>query len=376
MRGAWALVGVLAAVACSKVGDQCADGCGGAAGGGVGGGLSIGGDGSGRGGGGLVSGAGGSITSCGGITRPIGPVPVEVLIVLDRSASMDNGVDDVMCDGGCGAASKWALATPAIEKFVAASETTINWGLKLFADPGGDTCGVNGQAVVTPEPRNTTAISAAIAAQTKANRGVIDGSRSPTRAAVTAAAGYLAAQTDPNPKMILLATDGLPTCAAATVQGDDDSPATIAAVQAAADAGIPTFVLGVATAGGDADATLNQMAQAGGLARAGSRSYYAASTPTELAAALQAVISVADEKAGQSCLFALPPAPTNDGTTSIDFIEVHGDGVQWPRDADHLEGWDYAGPLRQAIAFYGVACDAIRNGTFAEVSISFRCVEV
>jgi hypothetical protein len=64
--------------------------------------------------------------------------------------------------------------------------------------------------------------------------------------------------TDPNPKYMLLATDGLPNC---TPGGQDEQASgamgTEQAVLDAAKAGFPTFVVGVGSVP-DAQATLTQ----------------------------------------------------------------------------------------------------------------------
>ncbi len=368
VRGLVLMVGVVAAaVACSKVGDQCAAGCDGAGGTGtIGAGAT--------GGGGGLAGAGGIHYNCGAWNRPVGPLPVDILILLDRSGSMDNDLNDAICDGGCGVSSKWALMTPVLRKYVAASEATTNWGLKVFADPGDAACGVSPAVSVEPGPTTEMAISAVVAAQTKANGGVSNGSRTPTRAAVEAAAAYLSGRTDSNPKFILLVTDGLPTCVAGSADTDtDDSAGAVAAVAAAYAAGIPTFVVGIAPAGGSTDATLSELAQAGGVARAGSPRYYPASSPQQLADALKALVAVAEKRGAQSCLFTLPPPPTDDGITSRDFIEVYLDGAQLPRDQSHTSGWDYADETLQAIVLYGAACDAVKVGTASTVSVTYRC---
>ena len=102
---------------------------------------------------------------------------------------------------------------------------------------------------------SAAAIAAAIAARTDANGNVTNGSRTPTRAAEDAAVTYLRGLTDPNPKFILMATDGQPNCPASGNSSGDDTPGAIAAVTAAATAGFPTFVVGHLRTGGRAPTT-------------------------------------------------------------------------------------------------------------------------
>ena len=74
--------------------------------------------------------------------RSVNTLPPDVLILLDASGSMNNTTDDLSCGGGCGAASKWAQLTPALDALVAENESTVNWGLKMFADSDA-ACGVS-----------------------------------------------------------------------------------------------------------------------------------------------------------------------------------------------------------------------------------------
>ena len=103
--------------------------------------------------------------------------------------------------------------TPVLRKYVTGSEATTNWGLKFFADPGDAACGVSPSVAVEPGPTNETAISAVVAAQTKANGGVGNGG-GPPRAPPSTPRPPTSRATDSNPKFILLVTDGIPTCAA------------------------------------------------------------------------------------------------------------------------------------------------------------------
>jgi len=92
------------------------------------------------------------------------------------------------------------------------------------------------------------------------------------------AAAYLKTLNDSNPKFILLATDGVPTCGtAACAAGVNDSGMpnqcddanAIAMVKTVHDMGYPTFVLGIGTSKAPGDGTLSQMAVNGGYPRNG-----------------------------------------------------------------------------------------------------------
>ena len=140
---------------------------------------------------------------------------------------------------GCGATSKWALLTPALNQVVMETETMVNWGLKLFADASGG-CGVNANTVAVPVGAGTAAmISTVIMGRTDPMGNVLNGSSTPTRRAMDAAVAYFATVTEPNPKYVLLATDGLPNCTGTGNNQNDDTPGAIMAVANARHGGYP-----------------------------------------------------------------------------------------------------------------------------------------
>jgi len=324
-------------------------------------------------------GAGGSGLNCGTLSRSAVFLPADILILLDRSESMSNDIDDRTCMSAeppyttvdCGQRSKWGLTTSVIQQVVTASKSSTKWGLKYFADPGNATCSVSANVAVAPGLDNAAAITASIAEQTNSSGGLSNGSLTPTRAAVRAATAYLTSLNDSNPKYILLATAGLPNCAPGG--GDtttDDSAAAIAAVQTAFNSGIYTFVVGIATEGGPAEATLNQMALAGGVPHVGSTAYYPVSTPAELTSGFQTLLGVSD----QSCTFSLGALPTSDGRTSYDAISLFADGTYLPRDTSHSEGWDYADATHQTIVLFGATCAGVQSHAIQTVTVNFNCL--
>jgi len=317
------------------------------------------------GGSGGVTGVGGG-TQCGAVPYSPQPIAPDILILLDASGSMNNDTADNTCSNGCGATSKWAQVTPAINAVVAETQDSIQWGLKFFADTDA-TCGVGSNVAVLVGAGNAGAIQNALLGRTSANGGVTNGSRTPTRLAENAGEAYLSGLTDPSPKFLLLVTDGLPNCIpGSSDSAADDSAGTVAAVTAAAAAGIPTMVIGVSTGASAADATLSNVAIAGGYPRAGSPSYYPASSAAELTAALRALVDLTP-----SCLFTLPPAPGS--YTSVDNIGVVVGGTQIPRDTSHAIGWDYTSAAHNAIEIFGQICDDIKAGAVTSVQIVFHC---
>jgi hypothetical protein len=303
-----------------------------------------------------------SMPSCVATTPETVRLPPDVLIVLDRSGSMKDQLDGTICKNGCGPNSKWTQMTDALVSFIPTVDTTVNWGLKLFgSSDGAGSCDVTPAIEVAPRATNSTAIAAAIGQ-------ALPGSSTPTTAAVTNAASYLSGLADGNPKFILLATDGIPTCGAVMCapgviqmgnQAQCDDANAIAAVTAAHDTKhIPTFVIGIGTSKGGGDATLTAMAQAGGFPRAGTPAYYPVESASELTAAFQAITGMVG-----SCTFSISPAlKTNQRITG-----VKADGTLLPADAFVIVG-------DSAVQLVGQACTDYTAGTIKTVVVQVDCI--
>jgi hypothetical protein len=330
--------------------------------------------GSGTGQGGLTGQGGGQ--ECGAFDKPSSKLPPDILIVQDASGSMNQDSANMMCaNPGCGATSKWALMIPAINQVVADTQAEVNWGLKLFGDMG-SSCGVAPNTVaVNIATNNATPIQAALAARTDAMGNATMTSSTPTRAGMNAATNYLMARAAdpmyPNPKFIVLATDGQPNCPASGQMNNDDGPGAIAAVTAAKTAGFSTFVVGIATGGSTADMTLNAMADAGGYPQTGAATkYYGVSDTAGFAAVLRTLVTMAG-----TCTFSVPAPPTTDGTTSRGDIKVQGTigGVKMDIPMDATNGWTFTDANMTSINLHGSACDSVTVGTTTSVTIVFNC---
>ncbi len=305
--------------------------------------------------------------NCASVDQPLNKLPPDILIVLDASGSMNQDVNNGDCGGSCGAMSKWALLTPALNDVVMQTQGEVNWGLKMFADTD-STCGVAPNTVaVQIATNNAGAIASQIANRTDATGQVTMGSRTPTRLAENAAVNYLNTVQSQNPKFILLATDGQPNCAASGSNSADDTPGSVAAVTAAMAAGYPTFVVGISAPAGAANDALNMMAVAGGYPRAGSPQYYPVTSAAEFAAVLQTLVTIAG-----TCVFPVPEPQNSD--TDRNHIGVKVNGNEIPQDTTHTNGWDYTSDAHTAVQIYGPNCDAIEAGNVQSVQVVFKCI--
>jgi len=298
--------------------------------------------------------------NCAAVNQPVAKLPPDILIVLDKSGSMnDDPATGMTCNtAGC---TKWDQTTAALMQVLTATDANVNWGLKFFASPNGGTCGVNAGADVAIAANNANRINTSIGGQ-------MPSSSTPTRTAEAAAAAYLGTVNDQNPKFILLATDGLPNCApncSGNACQNSDMAGAVQAVTDAATAGFPTFVVGIATSSDPmSDATLTQMANAGGKPRMGTPSYYPVMNQQDLVDALNAIVVVAG-----TCTFTIPMPPNSDTDTT--HIGVTVNGTEIPQDPNHANGWDFSGTNQ--VVVYGSSCNAIMAGT-AMVQIVFKCI--
>ena len=295
-------------------------------------------------------------TNCGATRSVTTRLPPDLLLVFDRSGSMAaDPTTGRNCTPAATCPSKWNQATAAVNTVVAGSQTTTRWGLKLFST-NGNGCTVAPGAQVDIGLNTAPAIAAALGAAGPAGS-------TPTTMAMTLAGDYLASLTTPNPRFIVLVTDGQPTCAGGNGNGDD-SPAAIAAVAAQSTRGYPTFVIGVATASDAmATATLTQMSTAGTRPRAGTPNYWVVNNTADLVSALDLIgTQVA------SCSFVLASLPPDSNN-----VVVLADGKIVPKDAQPSDnGWMY-GTAMTSITLTGTYCQDVMNGVTTDVEALFGC---
>jgi len=349
----------------SGAGGSVPTGQGGSTGIGTGGiGLS-GGPGSGGHGGGSSSGSGGDVglgmdasTSCGQTNVSVMPEPPDILIVQDKSLSMNQDASGANCNTpGC---SKWSQVSAAIDTVVMATQTTVNWGLVFF---GTDSmCGVSSTPIVPITP----SVSYTPISQAYANNQ--PSSYTPTEAAVNAAVTYMQTLTDTNPKYLLLATDGLPNCKPGDRNvTDDDSPGAEMAVTSAKTAGFPTFVVGIGNTMGTA--TLNQLAMNGGEPQVGSadgNSFYEVNSTADLVTALNKIVGMV-----ASCTIPLTGVNGTLAKVAVSAKDASGNTIQIMQDPTN--GWSYTGSSMTTIILNGTACTNLQNGTYSDFQFIYTC---
>jgi hypothetical protein len=278
--------------------------------------------------------------------------PPDLLIVLDRSGSMDGTIPTFPPTT---LESKWSVMKTALDQVTAQWDDNIRFGLAMF--PTGEMCGVSpGTAVPIELGQNASVVEAMTinepAGQTPAQFGLAE-----------ALATYNSLPVNPAGRYVLFATDGEPNC---SENAEDD---TVAAVTNLANEGIKTFVLGfglpLGPLGDVIYPLLNDAAEAGGVPRPGGPPhYYRASNAMELQNALQ---EIAGGIIVPSCTFSLTELPPDP-----DLVTVTINGVPVPRDAGHDNGWDYY-PDMSTITFFGSYCQMIEGGDASNVRFVYGC---
>jgi hypothetical protein len=299
----------------------------------------------------------GSTGNCGMMVVSTTRQPADVLLVLDRSSSMDYSTSQdcyctaptssggAVCADTTNCATRWQGVQAAVTNTLA-NTVGVNWGLKLFSTPtGASQCTVSSSVEVPIGPDSASSVSTMV-------QNVTLGLGTPTTAALMAATAYLKTVNDTGPKAILLATDGEPNCGGTPASMNIFDLAGAASAAAAANAaGFPVYVVGI---GPNLD-NLTQLAQAGGTG-----DYYSVSSSPQLVDAFTSISNLV-----ASCTFILtsmPPDPNN--------IGIYLDKSLVPKD--DANGWSF-GASTQSIVLNGSRCDQVTSGAASTVSVLFGC---
>lgn len=282
-------------------------------------------------------------TGCGSELFGSEAVPPNVLIVLDRSNSMETDI---------GGGTKWNIARDAIEEVTQAYADQVRFGLMLF--PGTDQPCDNGAectagaVFVDPAPNTPGEINPFLDGASTCMFGT------PIAENLDSLVDYAGLEDPDRPNYILLVTDGMATC---------EDPVPSVTTLRNEDPEIRTFVVGF---GGDVDPDqLTAMAMEGGTALPGDPAYYQADDAAGLGAAFEDIAANV-----LSCEFVLDEVPPD-----LEDLYAFLDMLLIDRDTTHMDGWDYD-PATNRITFYGPACEAIQSGDVEEVSIVFGCPEL
>lgn len=285
-----------------------------------------------------------SLEFCGcTVTRyTVSTQPPEVLIVLDRSDSMNELVDGT---------SKWDIARQAIGDLVASHEQLVRFGLWAYPGTtldcsGGVACDA-GALLTEPAAEAASSITEALASAETCALGT------PTAEALTALEDSSLLESSERSSYVVLITDGKSTC---------EPPAPAAQALFERQPSVPTFVIGF----GDAvdPEELYAIAQAGGtVALSPEPGFHVAQDAAGLGAALLQVAG-----ATLPCSFDLAGTPKPHGSEVLLYF---GDEAV-TQDSEHEDGWDYDVNTNR-VTVYGPACDELSTKQVTEASLVYTC---
>ena len=328
---------------------------------------------------------------------------VNMLLVIDKSGSMDDQPQGF-------SQKKWPAMRSAIATALGKVETQMNFGLVLYpysetqipldgCEDIGNCCSLatNGAGVVVGVQPGVVSVDQINAALTQTGPG----GGTPTAAALAAALEYFTngqgAGLSGN-NYVLLATDGGPNCnddLLCTAERcttnldkqcdsgnccddelghmrclDDDSVTT--ELQALRDAGISTFVVGIP--GTEAYSEyLDSFARTGGVPAVGAdHDYYEVSAGSGVEG-LTSVFESITTQLVRDCSIALPETPSK-----LDLVNVAIDCNVVPQNTDTgTSGWDFdQTPEPTSVIVHGQLCDAIQQNGAERVDVVFGCPTV
>jgi hypothetical protein len=345
--------------------------------------------------------------SCGASAIPTQRIPGSLLLVFDRSSSMDEDVNGHRSgDTGFMAPTKWDASTMAIDAALTATGDDLSVGLLLFPTNVGNVCDVAlgpgvPQVEVAPLLTNRSVISSALS-------GGPNGGNTPLYAAMWAGYNYLDTLSTPGQRGLVVVTDGAENCDH-TAAGRQ---AILDEVQRRHDTdGYITFAVGLTTT----DSFLSSVALNGGTARDATCVAECVAPPTACTTDADCATGMgpcllgfcirSGGSTGECCNYSIGTASfRTDFQAALDEIARHfleSCVFELPRGADPtrfdpnrvnvgvtftgesrtvlgrssdstVDSWDYTSPAMDSIVIQGAICDRLLTGD-AQVEIVLGC---
>ncbi len=309
------------------------------------------------------SGTGGIDGACAKATIDAQNVPIDMIIMFDKSGSM--------------AGPKWFNGTKALQTFFEDPKNAgVSVALRFFPDAGCDaSCNVAACAAPKVALGKLTDLSAPTDAQEQKLLdgfvGVMPSGDTPLSAALDGAinwAGGVLQQRPEEQAIVVLVTDGEPT------DCHKDAPYFVNAAKQARDHGIVTFAVGLE---GASTALMDQIAAAGGTQKS-----IVVST-ANVAADLQAALDAIRDKQS-ACAFAIPPSSTGEpvDTSRVNVVyHASGGASQTPigevpaaADCGDKSAWHYdSAQSPKKIELCPAACATVEADPKAKIEIVLGC---
>ncbi|MBM4360357.1 MAG: VWA domain-containing protein [Deltaproteobacteria bacterium] len=291
---------------------------------------------------------------CGSQEVTIEPIAPNLLVVLDRSCSMKQGVG--------GGKSRWQVAVGALTAMMTTFNGKVRFGITLFPDKVNLDCGQDA-IPFPPAPGNEAAIAALLTNSLNLNDPLYPSGPCVTNidTGMQQAQGEPALKDPDRQSYVMLITDGAQS-ADCKLAGAD--PGTTTIIGDLLKAGVKTFVVGFGGQGID-KAAMNGFANAGGTPiNNGDIDYYDSADAAALDKALADIAS-----ATLGCSFKLGKTVSSADELYV-FFDNDPNGI--PRDPTHMNGWDFD-PATNSVTFYGKTCEDLKGGVIKDVDLVFGC---
>ncbi len=322
----------------------------------------------GPGGGGGSSGGAGNVTpECASVKAKADRLPLEMIVVLDKSGSMCEYTTATEPRNCGNAASKWKIVTKALETFFRSFESA-EITVSLIAFPNGDEC--NAATYRTPIERQKLPLGAD-ALVAKMN-GLSPNGSTPTTPAADGAVQYAktvdAALAGRGKTVIVFATDGLPQgCNNNSIQAAGNVVGVVSST-------IKSYVIGV----GANLTALNDLAVKGGTSKA-----LLVSNANTTQASMDLTTALSQIRgASLACEYALPAPPAGQkldiNAVNVQFTLAGGTPQTLPYSADcsNAKGWRYdSATAPTKITLCQTACDDVKAtaGTESKLDVVLGC---
>lgn len=295
--------------------------------------------------------------------------PGAVLIVLDRSFSMNDGPDG--SEPSFGEPAKWGVAVSALKELVDALPDGLELGLEMFPS-------ANGCAVATA-PQVALGDIKLTRASVKGALGVGANGDTPTEAALRVGLGVLAARTGTGSRAIIFLSDGAPNCGSSTASVES-------AVADGLKAGVRTYVVGVP---GSPYSEFSRLAVVGGTRRdPGCKEqcdaswsdtdkccHYVASA-SGFKSSLSTALSQIAAQIRTDCVYHVPRPEGGAADPGLVNVLVTVDGKEalvYPSGDPTKDGWSYTDGSSTSIVIHGPTCAKILGDVSSKVEIAVGC---
>lgn len=307
--------------------------------------------------------------ACASSVEPTKRAPGAVLIVLDRSFSMNEGPDG--SEPRFGEAAKWGVAVSALEELVDALPDGLELGLEMFPSAIGCDVATTPQVALGDIKVTRPLVKSAF--------GIGANGDTPTEGALRLAIGILSARSGSGSRALIFLSDGAPNCGSSTASVES-------AVADGLKAGVRTHVVGVP---GSPYSDFSRLAVVGGTRRDPSckeqceatwadteKCCHYVTTASGFKSSLSAALAKIAAQIRTDCVYQVPrpeSGPADPGQVNV-LVTVDGKEVLVYQSGDPTQdGWSYTDGSSTSIVIHGATCARILADASSKVEIAVGC---